>query len=80
MSEKEKQSYLTEDDRFLIAKYHIDGIGVGVCVLVLLMNIVNDGTWLVFGIGVVVLVMIAFGVIKKTKYFDSLVETKEDDS
>lgn len=80
MTEEEKQSYLTKADRFLIEKYQIDGIGIGVCITVLLINFFDGGSWGVFAFGVIMLVMIVFGTIKKTNQFDTFVEPEGDQS
>ena len=80
MTEESKQSSLTKADRFLIEKYQIDGIGIGICVAVLLTNFVDSGSWWVFVIGVIMLAMIVFGTIKKTNYFDTFVESEGDNT
>ena len=80
IEEEKKQSYLTKADRFLIEKYQIDGIGIGVCIAVLLMNFIDGGSWGVFAFGVIVLAMIVFGTIKKTNQFDTFVEPEGDNT
>ena len=78
--EQEKQSYLTKYDRFIIAKFHIDGAGIGILLTVWSMNVFNSGVWLVSALSFIIMVVIAFGAIKKGKYLDTLVESEGDQS
>ena len=78
MTEEEKQPYLTKADRFTIAKFHIDGVGIGILLTVWAMNVFNSGTWLVSALSFIIMVVIVFGAIKTGKYLDTLVEPEED--
>ena len=75
-----KQSYLTKYDRFTIAKFHIDGVGIGILLTVWAINVLKSGIWLVSAFSFIIMGVIALGAIKKGKYLDTLVEPGECDS